>query len=150
MKFRFEYLRNRFRESTSDRSTEENWVDSLADSIESADQGWQRFCDATAGFAEVSDRHQLPIVFFLLPRPGMDQVPAVHAIHAAVKKQLEQSGLMAFDLTDVWSGMPLEAQVVSAIDHHPSAAAHQRVAIRMAREIRTLPTRNRTDARDVP
>jgi lysophospholipase L1-like esterase len=100
------------------------------------ERGWRDCVDALDGFAAFREETGIPVVVILFPQPGESYDQANRIVLGAVEAHCRDIGLPTIDLIGAFDHVDPQAQTVSRIDGHPSAAVHQAVAERVVRALR--------------
>jgi hypothetical protein len=130
IRHRFGSIRDRLGRS---KDGPQNFVEDLGQEIDRHGPGWRAFEEAVDGLGQTGRDHDTPMVMILYPRTGLQE--AARGIHLAVAERARKAGLRVIDLIDVLSPLSFDAQIVSVIDHHPSAEAHGLAARRIVEQL---------------
>ncbi len=91
--------------------------------IDENNRGWQMCAAALADLVDTARAHGVPVLVVIFPEPGAD-LPANAELNSRVAQWCRQLDLPVLDLTQIARQLPIEARIVSPIDHHPGAALH--------------------------
>ena len=100
------------------------WMQSLLEQIRNDGDGWRVFETAVKQFASLQDKRGMPVRFVLYPHPGLDS-SLMREIHECVAAKIREFDLTVVDLLGAFDGLEATEQIVSEMDHHPSAAMHR-------------------------
>ncbi len=136
LRYRFDQLLLSIERASSRPGEPTDYLSKLAESVARQQTGWIQFSTAVAGLADWSLQRDIPLVMIIFPSPGRPGNAAVRVINQAAAALSQENGLPVIDLTDAFLDMDPAEQIVSEIDHHPSAALHRRAAEEIVRSLR--------------
>ncbi|MBN1342585.1 MAG: SGNH/GDSL hydrolase family protein [Phycisphaerae bacterium] len=113
------------------RGSSADWSSTYVKLVVNNTSAWQACARALDGLGEVSRSTGIPVVVILFPHPGAPPGTG-KIVYEAVAERSRLAGLPVIDLTRAFGEIDPADQVVSKIDHHPSARVHQRAAVEIA------------------
>ena len=116
------FLRYRFGALQQSRNRTD-WRENVARRVTREQPAWKACAAAIDGLGTISREAEILILVALFPHPG-EAHPATGVVHRAVAERRRRAGLHVLDLADALRQVPPADQIVSAIDHHPSAKLH--------------------------
>jgi lysophospholipase L1-like esterase len=136
LRYRFDALLQSLDRAFAGSEAPSDWFAKLAESVEQQQPGWQQCVAALDGLGALSREAGIPIAVIIFPRPGKPNDDAVGAINRAVAQRSREAGLHVVDLTAAFIDVRAPEQIVSEIDHHPSALLYRLAAAGIVESLR--------------